>query len=84
MILCCLEMECEMEYFCLREFLPQRFIGICKGAHALGKPLFKMCCFHMGIAHIVEDPSVPSSVKRAPWSTFFGSYFFTHFCEQSL
>ena len=30
-----------------------------------GKPLFEMCCFHMGIAQIALDPLGPPSVKRA-------------------
>ena len=38
----------------------------------LGKPLFEMCCFHMGIAQIALD----TPVKGVSWSTFFRPNFF--------
>ena len=38
--------------------------------------VFENWPFHTGIAQIAFDPPSLLSVKRAPWGTFFGPYFF--------
>ena len=47
----------------LLQFAQELAQTICQAR--LGKPLFEMCWFYMGIAQIALEPPLPPSVKRA-------------------